>query len=52
MQWLIVILMSQGRGNYRGIGLLEPFWKVVEVIMDKRLQVIDFHDSLHGFIWK
>ena len=25
-------------------------WKVIEVIMDKRLKVIDFHDCLHGFL--
>ncbi|EJK60561.1 hypothetical protein THAOC_19061 [Thalassiosira oceanica] len=35
----------------RGIGLLEPFWKVVEGIMDTRLGVIEFRPSLlHGFV--
>ena len=50
MTWMIVVLLPKGGGDYRGIGLLEPFWKVVEVLMDKRLQVIDFHDCLHGFL--
>ena len=52
MTWLIVVLLLKGRGDYRGIGLLEPFWKVVEVITEKRLQIISFHDSLHGFLSK
>ena len=37
-------------GDYRGIGLLEPIWKVVEVLMDKRFLAIEFHDCLHGFL--
>ncbi|EJK56269.1 hypothetical protein THAOC_23883, partial [Thalassiosira oceanica] len=38
-------------GDYRGIRLLEPFWKVIEGIMDTRLGgVIEFHPSLHGFV--
>ena len=37
-------------GDFSGIGILEPFWKVMEVLMDKRLQNIKFHDCLHGFL--
>ena len=37
MRWMIVVLLPKGGGNYRGKGLLEPIWKVLEGIMDKRL---------------
>ena len=47
--WIIVVLLPKGGGDYRGIGLLEPLWKLVEVIMDQRLNVITLHDCLHGF---
>ena len=49
MLWLIVVLIPKGNGDFRGIGLLEPFWKVLEIVMDIRLQAIPLHDSLHGF---
>ena len=42
--------MPKGGGDFRGICLLKPFWKVIEVIMGKWLKVIQFHDSLHGFV--
>ena len=50
MLWMTVVLIPKGGGNYRGIRFLEPLWKVVEVLMDKRLQAIEFHDCLHGFL--
>ena len=50
MMWVIVVLLPKGGGDFRGIGLLRPFWKVMEIIMDNRLQVVDFHDCLHGFV--
>ena len=46
--WVIVVLIFKG-GMYQGIGLLEPIWKVVETIMDKRLNNLELHDCLHGF---
>jgi hypothetical protein len=33
MRWEIIVLLPKGGGDYRGIGLLEPFRKVVEKIM-------------------
>jgi hypothetical protein len=33
--WVIVILIPKGGGDYRGIGLLEPTWKVCKRVMDK-----------------
>jgi hypothetical protein len=38
----------KGGGEYRGIGLLEPIWKVLDRVMDLWLENIKLHDSLHG----
>ena len=32
--WEIVVLIPKGKGQYCGIGLLEPTWKVVEILME------------------
>jgi hypothetical protein len=39
---------SKWRGGCRGIGLLEPIWKVLEKVMNLRLEAIILHNSLHG----
>ena len=45
-----VVLILKGKGDYRGIGLVEVMWKVVAVILNRRLaSSITFHDVLHGF---
>ncbi|KAL7548851.1 hypothetical protein ACHAWF_012112, partial [Thalassiosira exigua] len=48
-RWLVLI--PKGGGGYRGIGLLEPIWKVLEavMVMDGRLNIVDLHDCLHGY---
>jgi hypothetical protein len=46
--WVVVVLIRKGGDNYRGIGLLEPIWKVCECIIDKCLNAFDLHESLHG----
>ena len=33
--WIIVVLIPKGGGDYQGIGLLEPIWKIIEQVMDK-----------------
>ena len=33
MTWTVIILLPKGRGGHRGIGLLEPCWKVMESIL-------------------
>jgi hypothetical protein len=48
MAWMIIVLLPKGGGNYRGIGLLDPIWKVVEKVMVAQLSVIKLHDCLHG----
>ena len=46
----IVVLIPKGNsGDYRGIGLLEVVWKVMERVLDARLLEIALHDYLHGF---
>ena len=50
MLWMVVVILPKGGGGFCGIGLLEPLWKVNEVLMDKRLANIKFHDCLHGFL--
>ena len=47
---VIVVLISMGSlGDYRGIGLLEVVWKLIERVVDARLSKIELHDALHGF---
>ena len=49
--WQAVVLIPKGKGDYRGIGLVEVMWKVVAVILNLRLtSSITFHDVLHGFL--
>ena len=45
-----MVLISKGKGDYQGIGLVEVMWKVVAVILNLCLtSSITFHDVLHGF---
>ena len=50
MASMMVMLLLKRGGDYHDIGLLEPFWKVIEILMDGRMDAIDFHDCLHGFL--
>ncbi len=45
---VITVLIPKGGGEYRGICLLEPIWKVLKKVMDLRLEAIVLHNSLHG----
>ena len=48
--WQTVVLIPKGKREFRGIGLAEVTWKVVAVILHRRLTAgIKFHDALHGF---
>ena len=50
MSWSTVVLLPKGNGDYRGIGLLELSWKVIELIINRRIACkVTFHDALHGF---
>jgi len=46
--WVVMVLIPKGGGEYRGISLLEPILKVMERVMDLRLEKIKLPDSLHG----
>jgi len=45
---VVTVLIPKGGSDYRGIGLLKLIWKVIERVIDKRLEAIALHDSLHG----
>ena len=48
--WQTVVLIPKGKGEFRGIGLVEVTWTVVVVILHRRLtEGIKLHDVLHGF---
>ena len=48
--WQAVVLIPQGKRDYRGISLVEVMWKVVAVILNRRLtSSITFHNILPGF---
>jgi hypothetical protein len=37
--WVDTVLIPKGGEDYRGIGLLEPIWKVIKRVMDHQLKV-------------
>ena len=48
--WQTVVMIPKGKGEFRGIGLVEVTWKVVAVILHRRLTTgLQLHDALHGF---
>jgi len=47
----LVLIPKPEAGQVRGIGLLEPIWKLISAIVNRRLMDhIKFHDDLHGFL--
>ena len=48
--WQTVVLIPKGKGEFRGIGLVEVTWKLMTVILHRRLTTgIQLHDVLHRF---
>ena len=45
----MVLIPKGSSGDYRGIGLLEVVWKLIERVVDEGLSKIELHDTLHGF---
>jgi len=45
---VITVLIPKGGRDYHGIDLLEPIWKVIKWVIDKQLEAIALHNSLHG----
>ena len=45
-----MVLLLKGKGEYRGIGLVEVLWKVCPVVVNFRLKrSVVLHGALHGF---
>ena len=38
MLWTIIILLPKGGGDERGIGLRDPVWKVIDIVLDNYLK--------------
>ena len=48
--WNMLVLIPNGNVDNWGIGVLEAFWKVVEVTIYTQIKyVVQFHDVLHRF---
>ena len=51
MLWIIVVHIPKAKvEEYRGIELMEPIWKLMEAVINRRLESIRIHDSLHGCV--
>ena len=51
MLWVTKVLIPKGNsGDYRGIGLLKPIWKLIEKVLDTRLEKLECHDCLYSFL--
>ena len=46
---MVIILLSKGGRDYRGIGLQHPIWKITKVATGNSLKCLDLHDYIHGF---
>ena len=47
--WQAMVMVPKGKGEFRGIGLVEVIWKLLSLILHRRLAVIQLHEVLHGF---
>ena len=47
--WQTMVMIPKGKGEFRGIGLVEVIWKLLTLILHHRLGAIKLHDVLHGF---
>ena len=48
--WQAVFLISKGKKDYRGIGIMELMWKLVTATLNRRFTAsITYHDFFHGF---
>ena len=51
LMWTTMVLIPKGKGEYRGIGLVDTIWKVCTSIVNSRLQSsIVLHEVLHSFV--
>ena len=48
--WDTMIFLPKGRGEHRGIGIVEVVWKVCTTVVNFRLKrSVTLHIELHGF---
>ena len=47
--WQAMVMITKGKGEFRGIVLVEVVWKLLTLILHRRLAAIKLHDVLHGF---
>ena len=51
LKWATMVLILEGRGGYRGIGIFELTWKVCTVVVNFCLkQSVELHDVINGFM--
>ena len=41
--WQVVVMVPKGKGEFRGIGLVEVVWKILSLILHRRLAAIQLH---------
>ncbi len=48
---MLMLIPKPEPRQVRGIGLLEPIWKLISAVVNRHLMTaIKFHDDLHGFL--
>ena len=48
--WVTMVLLPKGKGEYRGIGIVEVLWNVCSVMVNCWLKrTVVMHHALHGF---
>ena len=48
--WATMFLLPKGKGEYRGIWIVEVLWKVCAVVLKFSLKrIVVLHDAIHGF---
>ena len=50
LNWEMMVIILKGKGEYRGIRIVEVAWKVCAVVLNLRPKKgAELHDPLHGF---
>ena len=49
LRTIIVLIPKGASGDFRGIGLLEVIWELIERVLDERLSKNELQFYLHGF---
>ena len=50
ISWVTMALITKGKGEYRGIGLVGVLWKLCSVVVNGYLKISTLlHNALNGF---